>query len=91
MLFKHYSNLEILNDVEDLDEFIEIYKNVFNEESEQKLFQLYLVNYQHMTKDNFKTFDEWLGRIENKKEIKVKKEKTVEEIFKDVELILKAR
>lgn len=61
------------------------------ENSNDKMFLLYSNVYPLMDNKNFKTFEEFAGIKEKKEVKKVEKKKSVQEILKDVELILMAK
>lgn len=70
----------------------ECIKTAIEENSNDKMFVLYAGVYPLMDKKTFKTFEEFAGiKQEKKVEKKEVKKKSVQEIMKDVELILMAK
>ena len=77
-----YNNMEFILTF-DFDEVIEMYLKAKKENAEEKLWQIWLVNYNKMNKDNFTSFDDY-----KKESMKpVLKNVDVEEVLKDAEEI----
>ena len=95
IFYKRYGSFDILNECDTVEEMNDCIKTAIDENNNDKSFQLYCSVYPLMDKKTFKTFktfEEFAGiKQETKVEKKAVKKKSVQEIMRDVELILMAK
>lgn len=85
LLLRRYSNIEYILDLEIL-EGIEFINKAYEKETEDKVWEKWLIDYRYMSKDNFISFEEYKKHIISKN-INTESILSKEEILKEVEEI----
>lgn len=62
LLFRRYSNIEYILNM-DIDSGYEFVIEAYKKENEDTLWQMYLVDYSHMNKDNYMNFIQYKEKI----------------------------
>lgn len=68
LLLKRYSNIEYVNNLPYKKGF-ELYVKACKEDEREKLFEIWLVNFSRMDKDNFISFEDYIKDLEQKAEV----------------------
>lgn len=83
MLYSAYGTSDIINELDYIEEVFEIIIKIKAEKTESRNWDIYLINYPNMTKENYKTFEEWKKPPMTEAEKKAK----IKEINEEVRMI----
>ena len=79
----------MLDECDTLEEMEDFIIKAYEKSNEERMFRMYLAIYPSMTKDTYKSFDEFIGKKEcGKQSAKVENKKTQIEIINEVKEIM---